>query len=166
MKCVLPGSNVKVLGRAVQSLAKFGEEIHLAALPEGLSLRAVNSCRSAYASFLLSHLCFLHYEHRRRGDGGRLRGDRCQGDDVAEETFRCRISVKAMLSVFRATGSLDKAVEQCRIILNPKTCRLIIQMRCFRGVTTTRHLCFSDVDNVEASFSKSGSPNELRAPAR
>ncbi|CAM9135740.1 unnamed protein product, partial [Lampetra fluviatilis] len=142
MKCVLPGSNVKVLGRAVQSLAKFGEEIHLAALPEGLSLRAVNSCRSAYASFLLSHLCFLHYEHRRRGDGGRLRGDRSrgdrsrgdrsQGDDGAEDIFRCRISVKAMLSVFRATGSLDKAVEQCRIILNHNTCRLVIQMRCFR----------------------------------
>ncbi|XP_078741757.1 cell cycle checkpoint control protein RAD9A isoform X2 [Lampetra fluviatilis] len=39
-------------------------------------------------------------------------------------------------------------------------------MRCFRGITTTRHLCFSDGDNVEASFTKSGSINELRAPAR
>lgn len=62
MKCLVTGGNVKVLGKAVHSLSRIGDELYLEPLEDGLSLRTVNSSRSAYACFLFAPLFFHQYQ--------------------------------------------------------------------------------------------------------
>ncbi|CAM9506431.1 unnamed protein product [Bubo scandiacus] len=62
MKCIVAGGNVKVLGRAVHSLSRIWDELYLEPTDSGLSLRTVNSSRSAFASFLFAPLFFQLYE--------------------------------------------------------------------------------------------------------
>ena len=45
MKFVVPGSNVKLLGKAIHCLAKIGDEVYLEPTRDSLALRTVNSSR-------------------------------------------------------------------------------------------------------------------------
>ncbi|XP_027436116.1 cell cycle checkpoint control protein RAD9A isoform X5 [Zalophus californianus] len=78
MRCLVTGGNVKVLGKAVHSLSRIGDELYLEPLEDGLSLRTVNSSRSAYACFLFAPLFFQQY----------------QAAGPGQEALRCKILMK------------------------------------------------------------------------
>ncbi|XP_078515309.1 cell cycle checkpoint control protein RAD9A isoform X2 [Lissotriton helveticus] len=74
--------------------------------------------------------------------------------------------MKSVLSVFRSLASLEKTVERCRITLNPKASRLVIQLLCKYGVTKTHNLSFQESESLQAVFAKDACPNVLSAPAK
>ncbi|XP_036026090.1 cell cycle checkpoint control protein RAD9A isoform X3 [Onychomys torridus] len=78
MKCLIAGGNVKVLGKAVHSLSRIGDELYLEPLKDGLSLRTVNSSRSAYACFLFAPPFFQLY----------------QAASPGQDLLRCKILMK------------------------------------------------------------------------
>ncbi|XP_065447820.1 cell cycle checkpoint control protein RAD9A isoform X3 [Chrysemys picta bellii] len=80
MRCLVTGGNVKVLGKAVHSLSRIGDELYVDPTEDGLSLRAVNSSRSAYACFLFAPLFFQLYEEG--------------SPDPDGEPFRCKVFMK------------------------------------------------------------------------
>ncbi|XP_008531952.1 cell cycle checkpoint control protein RAD9A isoform X3 [Equus przewalskii] len=114
MKCLVTGGNVKVLGKAVHSLSRIGDELYLEPLEDGLSLRTVNSSRSAYACFLFAPLFFQQYQVATSG----------------QDPLRCKILMKSFLSVFRSLAMLEKTVEKCCISLNGRSSRLVVQLHC------------------------------------
>ncbi|XP_028689005.1 cell cycle checkpoint control protein RAD9A isoform X6 [Macaca thibetana thibetana] len=114
MKCLVTGGNVKVLGKAVHSLSRIGDELYLEPLEDGLSLRTVNSSRSAYACFLFAPLFFQQYQAATPG----------------QDLLRCKILMKSFLSVFRSLAMLEKTVEKCCISLNGRSSRLVVQLHC------------------------------------
>ncbi|XP_057585499.1 cell cycle checkpoint control protein RAD9A isoform X3 [Hippopotamus amphibius kiboko] len=120
MKCLVAGSNVKVLGKAVHSLSRIGDELYLEPLEDGLSLRTVNSSRSAYACFLFARLFFQQYQAATPG----------------QHPLRCKILMKSFLSVFRSLAMLEKTVERCCISLNGRSSRLVVQLHCKYDSTT------------------------------
>uniref|UniRef100_A0A8C5T662 Cell cycle checkpoint control protein RAD9A n=1 Tax=Malurus cyaneus samueli TaxID=2593467 RepID=A0A8C5T662_9PASS len=138
MRCVIAGGNVKVLGRAVHSLSRIGDELYLEPTESGLSLRAVNSSRSAFASFLFAPLFFELYEPG------------IAGPDT--ELFRCKVHMKSFLSVFRSLPSLEKSVGKCLILLKPRASRLVLQLHCKYGVTKTHNLAFQECERLQAVF--------------
>ncbi|XP_067388120.1 cell cycle checkpoint control protein RAD9A [Emydura macquarii macquarii] len=152
MRCLVTGGNVKVLGKAVHSLSRIGDELYVEPTEDGLSLRAVNSSRSAYACFLFAPLFFQLYE-----EGSR---------DPCGETFRCKVLMKSFLGVFRSLPLLEKTVEKCLISLNPRASRLVVQLHCKYGVTKTHNLSFQECELLQAIFNKEQCANTLRAPAR
>nr|XP_048709840.1 cell cycle checkpoint control protein RAD9A isoform X2 [Caretta caretta] len=152
MRCLVTGGNVKVIGKAVHSLSRIGDELYVEPTEDGLSLRAVNSSRSAYACFLFAPLFFQLYEE------GNL--------DPDGETFRCKVLMKSFLGVFRSLPSLEKTVEKCLISLNPRASRLVVQLHCKYGVTKTHNLSFQECELLQAVFNKDLCANMLRAPAR
>ncbi|XP_030041571.1 cell cycle checkpoint control protein RAD9A isoform X1 [Microcaecilia unicolor] len=156
MKCLVTGGNVKVLGKAIHSLSRIGDEVYFQPLEDGLSLRSVNLSRSAYGCFLFAPLFFQFYEYTSCSDE----------DQDTNESFRCKVLMKSVLNVFRSLSSLEKTVEKCRISLNPKTSRLVIQLLCKYGVVKTHNLSFQECESLQAVFSKDVCPNVLRAPAR
>ncbi|NWS78445.1 RAD9A protein, partial [Crotophaga sulcirostris] len=117
-----------------------------------LSLRAVNSSRSAFASFLLAPLFFQLYE----AGGGRHDGELC----------RCKVLMKSFLGVFRSLPSLEKTVEKCLILLKPRSSRLVVQLHCKHGVTKTHNLAFQECERLQAVFDTQSYSSSLCAPAR
>ncbi|PNJ38708.1 RAD9A isoform 5, partial [Pongo abelii] len=136
MKCLVTGGNVKVLGKAVHSLSRIGDELYLEPLEDGLSLRTVNSSRSAYACFLFAPLFFQQYQAATPG----------------QDLLRCKI--------------LMKTVEKCCISLNGRSSRLVVQLHCKFGVRKTHNLSFQDCESLQAVFDPASCPHMLRAPAR
>ncbi|NP_001082600.1 RAD9 checkpoint clamp component A L homeolog isoform X2 [Xenopus laevis] len=147
VKCVITGTNIKALGRAVHSLSRIGDELYFEPLEDGLCLRSVNSSRSAYACFTLAPLFFHSYE----ATGG---------------TCHCKIHMKSVISVFRSLPSLEKTVEKCLISLNTTNSRLVIQLLCKYGITKTHNLSYQDCESLQAVYNPDTCPNILRAPAR
>ncbi|KAM6204593.1 cell cycle checkpoint control protein RAD9A [Sarcoramphus papa] len=152
MKCIVVGGNVKVLGRAVHSLSRIGDELYLEPTESGLSLRAVNSSRSAFASFLFAPLFFQLYE--------------TGGPQPDRELFRCKVLMKSFLSVFRSLPSLEKTVGKCLILLKPRASRLVVQLHCKYGVTKTHNLTFQECERLQAVFDTQRCASRLCAPAR
>ncbi|TKC36655.1 cell cycle checkpoint control protein RAD9A isoform X4 [Monodon monoceros] len=150
MKCLVTGSNVKVLGKAVHSLSRIGDELYLEPLEDGLSLRTVNSSRSAYACFLFAPLFFQQYQAAIPG----------------QDPLRCKILMKSFLSVFRSLAMLEKTVEKCCISLNGRSSRLVVQLYCKYGVRKTHNLSFQDCESLQAVFDPAVCPHVLCAPAR
>jgi hypothetical protein len=62
MICTITARFVKVFAKAIHCLAKIGDELYVEALPKGLSLRTVNSARSAYACSLFLPAFFHIYD--------------------------------------------------------------------------------------------------------
>lgn len=150
MKCLVTGGNVKVLGRAVHSLSRIGDELYLEPLEDGLSLRTVNSSRSAYACFLFAPLFFQLY----------------QAASPGQDPLRCKILMKSFLSVFRSLVMLEKTVEKCCISLNGRSSLLVVQLHCKYGVRKTHNLSFQDCESLQAVFDPASCPHMLRAPAK
>ncbi|XP_014734221.1 PREDICTED: cell cycle checkpoint control protein RAD9A [Sturnus vulgaris] len=152
MKCVIAGGNVKVLGRAVHSLSRIGDELYLEPTESGLSLRAVNSSRSAFASFLFAPLFFQLYEPGSAGPD--------------TELFRCKVHMKSFLGIFRSLPSLEKSVGKCLILFKPCASRLVLQLHCKYGVTKTHNLAFQECERLQAVFDTKRCASRLCAPAR
>ncbi|KAF7707051.1 cell cycle checkpoint control protein RAD9A [Silurus meridionalis] len=148
MDCVATGGNVKVLAKAIHSLSRIGEELYLEPTEDGLTLRAVNSSRSAFACFLMSPLFFQRYQA------------------PPDHAFRCKMPIKSVQTVFRSLSSLERSVEKCRIEMNTEKCRLRITLHCKHGLLKTHNLSFQDCENLQAVFDKDNCPNVLRAQPR
>uniref|UniRef100_UPI00358F029C cell cycle checkpoint control protein RAD9A isoform X2 n=1 Tax=Myxine glutinosa TaxID=7769 RepID=UPI00358F029C len=160
MRFVIPGCNVKVFGRAVHSLARFGDELYFEPLKEGLSLRTVNSSRSAFACFLLSPLFFQSYEWNSTEN-------KAQDDDQDQDQgFNCRLNMKAVVSVFHSLVGIERSVDRCKIQLDLPACRLVFQLHCRYGITKTHNLTFQDCESLHAVYSKSQCRNVFRAQAK
>ncbi|XP_029063134.1 cell cycle checkpoint control protein RAD9A isoform X3 [Monodon monoceros] len=115
-----------------------------------LSLRTVNSSRSAYACFLFAPLFFQQYQAAIPG----------------QDPLRCKILMKSFLSVFRSLAMLEKTVEKCCISLNGRSSRLVVQLYCKYGVRKTHNLSFQDCESLQAVFDPAVCPHVLCAPAR
>ncbi|XP_061855887.1 cell cycle checkpoint control protein RAD9A [Colius striatus] len=152
MKCVVTGGNVKVLGQAVHSLSRIGDELYLEPTDSGLSLRTVNSSRSAFASFLFAPLFFQLYE---RG-----------APHTPRELSRCKVHMKSFLGVFRSLPWLEKTVGKCLMLLRPQAGRLVVQLHCKYGVTKTHNLRFQECERLQAVFDTQRCASSLCAPAR
>lgn len=139
---------MKVLAKAIHSLSKIGEELYLEPVEDGLSLRAVNSSRSAFACFLLSPLFFQRYQAS------------------SDHAFRCKMPIKSMQAVFRSLSSLERSVEKCRIELNSDKNRLTVTLHCKHGLLKTHNLSFQDCESLQAVFDKENCANVLRAQPR
>ncbi|CAG5118917.1 unnamed protein product [Candidula unifasciata] len=155
MKCTIPGVNLKVFGRAIQSLSKIGDELYFEPLEDGLYLRAVNMCRSAYGCFQFFPNFFSNYIDSLP--------DKNRNSDDGEALLRCKLGMKSILTVFKSLPTIDKTVEKCRIALDPTEARLVFQMYCRHGIIKTHKLAFTECETLQAVFSKDLCPNKLTA---
>ncbi|NXI29486.1 RAD9A protein, partial [Sterrhoptilus dennistouni] len=133
-------------------LSRIGDELYLEPTESGLSLRAVNSSRSGFASFLFAPLFFQLYEPGSAGP--------------ETELFRCKVHMKSFLGIFRSLPSLEKSVGKCLILLKPRASRLVLQLHCKYGVTKTHNLAFQECERLQAVFDTQSCASHLCAPAR
>lgn len=153
--------NPEALGKlhdALVSLGKFSEAVCLEASSDRLVLTALNSSKSAYASFtLLGNKFFSKYHYKPLKFGNQQ-----------NEKFTCKIYNKALLSVFKSrvvdpAREKDTAVERCDVSVEDgegKTkSRFIIKIVCRHGVLKTYRLTFESVAPMHALFVKESANN-------
>ncbi|NXW08143.1 RAD9A protein, partial [Fregetta grallaria] len=133
-------------------LSRIGDELYLEPGGSGLSLRTVNSSRSAFASFLFAPLFFQLYE--------------AGGPQPDRELLRCKVLMKSFLGVFRSLPSLEKTVWKGGILLKPRASRLVVQLHCKYGVTKTHNLAFQECEQLRGGFDTQRCASSLCAPAR
>ncbi|XP_015514867.1 cell cycle checkpoint control protein RAD9A [Neodiprion lecontei] len=148
MKCVVPGANVKVLAKAIHSLAKIGDEMYIKPQDAGISFQTVNMARSAYASFTFSESYFSYYTY---------------GNLEQDDALRCQVTMRSAMAVFKAPGTLDRQVETCQINLEANSCKLVFVLKYRNGITKTHFLPIIDCQILQAAFSSQSSPNQLTA---
>ncbi|XP_014357302.2 cell cycle checkpoint control protein RAD9A [Papilio machaon] len=153
MKCYVPGPNVKVLGRTIHALARFGDELYLESLVDCLRLRTLNTAESAYAmvKFNKNFFSYFNYNYNTNGDN---------------EGPRCKISMKSALNTFKSPAHMDKQVENLEIKLELDQCKLIFQFKCKHGIIKTHYVSILDSKVTQAVYTKDLVPNRVTSSQR
>ncbi|KAK8157098.1 Rad9-domain-containing protein [Phyllosticta citrichinensis] len=139
---------------ALVCLSKFSESVSLEARRERLSLTALNSSKTAFASFSLDPRFFSRYEFS-------------PSQSSIDGRFTFSIYNKALLSVFKGRildpKGKDTTVDRCQVSLqdlpDEAECRLIIKMLSNQGVTKTYKLTYESVEVVHALFDRQSAKN-------
>ena len=82
IKCV--GSSFSVFARALHAMAKIGEDLYLSPQSDGLALRAMNSSRSAFASFLFDPVFFSEFDLKSENES----------EEGNSSDIKCKITMK------------------------------------------------------------------------
>ncbi|XP_077015943.1 cell cycle checkpoint control protein RAD9B isoform X2 [Tamandua tetradactyla] len=157
MRCWMNGSQVKVFGKAVQALSRISDELWLDPSERGLSLRSVNSCRSAYGCILFSPLFFQHYRWSTSVD---------MNDNNTTLNLNCKLGMKSLLPIFRCLNSLERNVEKCIIFTRTDKCKVVIQFFCRHGIRRTHNVCFQESQPLQVIFDKNTCSNTLMIQPR
>ena len=114
MRCVINGRNIKMFGKAIQALAKVGEELYIEPRPGELSFRTVNSSRSAVMTFKFDETFFDVYEEKLPDDLAQIN---CTNDPEmsSQNPSKCRLMMRSILMPFKSVNVLEKTVESCII---------------------------------------------------
>ncbi|XP_071790558.1 cell cycle checkpoint control protein RAD9A-like [Asterias amurensis] len=161
MKCMIPGSNIKVFGRSIHCLSKIGEDLYIEPLENGLALRTANSSRSAYACFVFAPSFFLSYT-----TWSQAQENGTSSEQEEEDGLRCRITMKSCLSVFKSLSTLEKTVDKCQMHLDLKECRLVFLLYCKHGIVKTYNLTYQETESLQAVYSKNLCPNHIIAHSK
>jgi len=153
MKFVVPGSNVKLLGKAIHCLAKIGDEVYLEPTRDSLALRTVNSSRSAYATYNFGSSFFSSIEP-----------NTAMGTVMEEE--RCKVMVRSLLLAFRSLSVLEKTVDSCTLETGKEDAKLLISLYCRHSVTKQFNLSLVECEALRAVYDKEKCTNSWIIQAR
>lgn len=131
MKYTIPGPNVKLFGRAVQTLTKIGDELYVIADDQALSLKAFGASRSSYLCFRFERRFFSASEPPASG-------------------YRGKLSARSSLLAFRSVQALDRSVEECVFQLCGDQALVVLRFR--RGLSKRFRLPLVEYEELHFSF--------------
>jgi len=152
MQFVISGSKIRVFAKALHSLAKIGEDLYLNPQVDGLSLRTMNSARSAFLSYILDRSGFFD-EYNLPEEGSPSTPATSGSDDSqAEEGTKCRLALRSIMFAFKSVPQLEKNVETCHFDISDADCKVTIELRCRFKVTKTFVLPFIEAESLKANY--------------
>ncbi|CAG8970877.1 hypothetical protein HYALB_00000856 [Hymenoscyphus albidus] len=152
---------------ALVCLGKFNEAVSIEASQDKLVLTALNSSKSAYASFTLVGNKFFTKFHYKQ--------PLVRGSSQSREKFSCKIYNKALLSVFKGrvgdpSRERETAIERCEVTVQDgegqARSRFIVKIICRHGVIKTYRLTFESVAPMHAQFTKANVNNHWAISSR
>ncbi|XP_017655207.1 cell cycle checkpoint control protein RAD9B isoform X1 [Nannospalax galili] len=152
LKCWMNGSQVKVFGKAVQTVARVSEALWLDPSEKGLALRSVNSCHSTYGYVLFSPVFFQHYQWS---------ASATVTDNDIPLNLNCKLAIKSILPIFRCLTSLERNVEKCRIFTRSDKCKVVFQFFCRHGLKRTHNVSFEESQPLKTLLEKNMCTNLL-----
>lgn len=79
---------LSVLARAIHSLAKIGDELHIEPTENGLTLKTVNASKSAYSAFSFHIPFFLDFSH--------ISENTVEANNEDETVIKCKLPMKVL----------------------------------------------------------------------
>ncbi|KAJ8679885.1 hypothetical protein QAD02_015672 [Eretmocerus hayati] len=151
MRCIISGGNIKTLAKAVQMLAKIGDEVCVQPQEDSLSFRTVNGSNSAFGDVTFQQDFFSYFAFEPQ--------ESC-------DYLKCKIHLRGPMAIFKTANILEKQVETCEILLaaNADTLCLIIKYK--NGISKTHLLSIIDDEVVKANYKKDGTRNHLKVQPR
>ncbi|KAG8513226.1 Cell cycle checkpoint control protein RAD9B, partial [Galemys pyrenaicus] len=167
-------------GKAIQALSRISDELWLDPSEQGLALRSVNSCRSAYGCILFSTVFFQHYQWStpaKMNDNDKASNLNCKlgmkvniifktNQATILSTFYIIFVLQSILPIFRCLNSLERNVEKCKIFTRSDTCKVVIQFFCKHGIKRTHNVCFEESQPLQVIFEKNMCTNTLMIQPR
>ncbi|XP_050302007.1 cell cycle checkpoint control protein RAD9A [Anthonomus grandis grandis] len=101
MNCIIPGLNVKVLARALQALAKIGDELFIEAKSEKFTLLTFNQSKTVCGQFHFLESFFSVYSVKEK-------------EFNENSAIGCKIHMKTLLPLFKGTN-LEKKLDFIKI---------------------------------------------------
>ncbi|KAI1170158.1 Rad9-domain-containing protein [Nemania sp. FL0916] len=156
LQFTLSEDGVSVLRDALACLGKFSDEVSLEAKKDKLVLTALNTSKSAYASFAFAtNRFFSKYLYA--------------GASQNRDKFFCKLYNRALLSLFRSRGGdplhereKDTTIDRCDVIITDepgKKSRFVAKIVFRNGITTKYRLPFEVSPPVHAKFDKTEAIN-------
>ncbi|KAB1255178.1 Cell cycle checkpoint control protein RAD9B, partial [Camelus dromedarius] len=120
-------------GKAIQALSRINDELWLDPSEKGLSLRSVNSGRSAYGCVFFSSVFFQHYQWSvKTNDSDTILNLNCKLGMKCVLFYNLFV-LQSILPIFRCLNSLERNVEKCKIFTSSDKCKVVIQFFCRHG---------------------------------
>ncbi|XP_052024273.1 cell cycle checkpoint control protein RAD9B [Apodemus sylvaticus] len=157
LKCGMTGGQVKVFGKAIQTLSRVSDGLWLDPSEKGLALRAVNSCHSTYGYVLFSSMFFQHYQWSPSA---------MMSDNDVPLNLNCKLAIKSILPIFRCLNYLERSIEKCTIVTRVDKCKVVIQFFGRHGIKRTHNVYFQDSQPLKILFEKSLCANILMIKPR
>ncbi|XKL66278.1 hypothetical protein PGB90_009698 [Kerria lacca] len=148
MQCLIPSQNVRI--RGLHSLSRIGDDLYVEPTDEYLSFRTVNSAQSAYSSLVFYVSFFTKYK----------------SEFNTEEGGKCKLSMKACLTVFKTPHCMDRNVDSCMIEIDKDCIKLIFHIRFVQGYTKNYFLSVNDNENVQLKYNKEEMCNKMSIPSK
>ncbi|CAH1389731.1 unnamed protein product [Nezara viridula] len=148
MKCVIPSQNVKIVARAVHSLAKVGDEIFIQPAEDELLFRTINAAKSAFAEFRMCRSFFSSFSF-----------------SPPQNDTECKITMKSCINVFRSVHGMDKQVENCEIRIKPQSSQIVFQIKFINSSVKKYYLPVIENDQLEAQI-PTDQPNQICASSK
>ncbi|KAF2211001.1 hypothetical protein CERZMDRAFT_112831 [Cercospora zeae-maydis SCOH1-5] len=147
----------------LQCLAKFGDAVSIEAKSDKFTLTALNSSRTAYASFALDATSFFidyDFDANSQASGG--------------DRFTCQLNNRALQSVFKGRAGdprrPETLIERCNVSVHDgedsAECRFIVKMLSKHGMTKTYRLTYESVEVMHALFDKAAATQGFRVSSR
>jgi len=155
MKFVVPGSNVKLFGKAIHCLAKIGDEVYMEPSKDSLALRTVNSSRSAYATYNFGSSFFSSIET-----------SSAVGVTMSMDEERCKVMVRSLLLPFRSLSVLEKTVDSCTLETGKEDNKMLVSLYCRHSVTKQFNLSLVECEALRAVYDKDKCSNNWVIQAR
>ncbi|KAM3421792.1 DNA repair protein rad9 [Cercospora zeina] len=147
----------------LQCLAKFGDAVSVEAKGDKFTLTALNSSRTAYASFALDATSFFidyDFDANNQASGG--------------DRFTCQLNNRALQSVFKGRAAdprrPETLIERCNVSVHDgedsAECRFVVKMLSKHGMTKTYRLTYESVEVMHALFDKAAATQGFRVSSR
>lgn len=161
MKCVILGRYIRNLGKAIQALAKVGEEIYIEPQSDSLSFKTVNSSRSAVMTFKFYEDFFAEYVEKSKEDLERI-----DPESTSQNPSKCRLMMRSILMVFKSMNVLEKTVESCTIQVLPQESKVKIQLICKYYVTKLYTFPFIESERLDMYHQMPSEGNSFTCQAK
>eukprot|EP00249_Psilotum_nudum_P009684 c22093_g1_i1 orf=64-1500(+) len=141
MECVLGGGQIKSFNRAINCLARIGSELLIEGLPEKLTLRTLNSSRSAFLAITFKGQFFDAYQ-------------------LSVPVAQCSVLLKAVCTVFRTPpGNMEHLIIS---LSDMEASKLQWTLECLNGIRKTYWItCNHEPDMQHVVLDRKSFPSHL-----
>ncbi|KRT81482.1 hypothetical protein AMK59_5453, partial [Oryctes borbonicus] len=152
MNCIIPSGNIKIINKALHTLAKIGDELYIEAKPDYLQLATINQSKTSYITFNFQNIFFSTYE---------LENKQCSTDTSAALT--CKLYIKAMLNIFKAKGLKEKNIDWCKIEFEDDPTKMLLKLKYKQDVVINHTIKLIDMEFVSVTYDKDKMPNQINS---